>query len=193
MSNKLKNAFMLLMESLSFLKMENKGEAELVVDQRPVFTLWKSVGVCENKLSRVVWVFQAEGGALDEESVNAFFDCLEFTVGETNLPFVTFYDFTVGLKNFAPHITDVVQTAGHLREKIKPVRTIIYCNDNTARKIVRLVIKLIGGRRPWAIVDSVESAWEMAYKGESSGSTDVDFFAGEDEDMDMDNLLALSA
>ena len=48
-------------------------DAEVVLDQRPVFTLWRLVTECpvdakgQQKEARTLWIFQAEGGEVTRE------------------------------------------------------------------------------------------------------------------------------
>ena len=145
---------------------EEEGEEErgvLVSDCSPVFTLWRVDGVCTARLPRVVWIFQAEGGAVTQEVADAYFELLEGTVAKTAEDFVTFYDFTGSIKNFLPFAMQLASNAARIRKVMKPVRTVILCPNTTVRNIMRLIISAVGGDSPYVIVDSLDEGWQTAF------------------------------
>ena len=135
----------------------------LVNDYSPVFTLWRVEGICTAFKPRVVWIFQAEGGAVTKEAADAYFELLEFTVAGCLDDFVTFYDFTGGITNFLPFAMQLASNAGRIRAVMKPVRTIILCPNATVRNVMRIIISLVGGESPYVIVDTLDQGWETAF------------------------------
>lgn len=134
-------------------------EATLVVDIRPVFTLWRSAD-----RERTVWVFQSEGGGVTQDAADAYFEALRETVAPTEGSFVTLYDFTAPLSNFVPFALQLAQNAKEIREVMKPLRTVIVCTNATARNVMRLIISTVGGSSPYVLVDNVTSGWQEALR-----------------------------
>lgn len=134
-------------------------KATLVLDIRPVFTLWRSVDP-----QRTVWVFQSEGGAVTQEAADAYFAALRETVAPTEGSFVTLYDFTSPLSNFVPFALQLAQNARGIREVMKPLRTVIVCTNATARNVMRLIISTVGGSSPYVLVDNVTTGWQEALR-----------------------------
>lgn len=148
---------------------ESDEARELVEDQRPVYTLWRVAGECARGAPRTVWIFQGEGGAVCEETATAYFEALRHTVAPTTGSFVTLYDFTQPLSNILPFSLQLARNAAEIRSKMRCVRTVIVCTSPAARNVMRFVVGLVGGERPYVIVDSVEKGWEAAFAAEEAG------------------------
>ena len=142
---------------------------ELVEDQRPAYTLWRVTGECARGAPRTVWIFQGEGGSVCEETASAYFEALRHKVAPTSGSFVTLYDFTQPLSNILPFAPQLARNAAEIRSKMRCVRTVIVCTSSAARNVLRFVAGLVGGERPYVIVDSVEKGWEAAFAAEEAG------------------------
>jgi hypothetical protein len=153
---------------------------ELVRDCSPVFTLWRVDGVCTARQPRVVWVFQAEGGAVTQKVADAYFELLQGPVARTAEDFVTLYDLTGGIGNFLPFAMQLAANAARVRAVMRPVRTVILCPSTTARNVMRLIIGAVGGDRPYVIVDTLDEGWRAAFgRRENSEAGLRDSFDGE--------------
>lgn len=158
---------------------EAEERGVLVRDCSPVFTLWRVEGRCTASRARVVWIFQSEGGAVTQDTADAYFDLLESTVASCPEAFVTFYDFTGGITNFLPFAMQLASKAGRIREVMKPVRTVILCPSATVRNVMRLIISLVGGDSPYVIVDTLDEGWETAFAAREEAETRLrDSFEG---------------
>ena len=143
--------------------MEEEERGTLVADQRPVYTLWRVDGKSTDGAPRAVWIFQAEGGAITQDAVDAYFRSLEQSISKTDGEFVTFYDFSLGISNFIPYALQLARTATRIRELMAPVRTVVLCTSATMRNAMRLVIQTVGGTRPYVIVDNLDAGWEQSF------------------------------
>ena len=145
-----------------------QGTRELVEDQRPVYTLWRAVGECAAGELRTVWVFQAEGGRISEEAVEAFFEALRSYVAPTVGSYVTFYDFSEPVSNVAPFALQLARTLAAIRSQMRCVCTVVVCVDPVTRGVLRYIAELVGGDRPYVIVDSAAKGWEAALAAEEA-------------------------
>ena len=142
--------------------------AVLCKDVRPVFTLWKA-----DEEQHCIWVFQAEGGAVTQEAATAYFAALHETVAKCESDFVTLYDFTEPLSNFVPFALQLAQNAREIREKMRPMRTVIVCPNSTARNVMRLIIRIVGGDSPYVLVEDIGAAWAESRRPRSSADKGV--------------------
>ena len=131
--------------------------AVLHEDMRPVFTLWRTT-----EAQHCIWVFQAEGGCVTQETADAYFAALRNTVARSEGDFVTLYDFTEPLSNFVPFALQLAKNAREIRDKMRPLRTVIVCPNATARNVMRLIIGMVGGDSPYVLVEDIASAWSEA-------------------------------
>ncbi len=158
---------------------ECEQERELVEDQRPAYTLWRVTGKCTRGAPRTVWIFQGEGGSVSEETATAYFEALRGSVAPTRGSFVTLYDFTQPLSNILPFALQLARNAAEIRSKMRCVRTVIVCTSPAARNVLRFVVGLVGGERPYVIVDSVDKGWEAAFAAEEEAEAPLrDDFEG---------------
>lgn len=131
--------------------------AVLQEDMRPVFTLWKT-----DEARHCIWVFQSEGGSVTQQAADAYFEALRNKVARSDGDFVTLYDLTESLSNFVPFALQLAQNAREIREKMRPLRTVIVCPNATARNVMRLIISIVGGDSPYVLVEDISSAWAEA-------------------------------
>ena len=143
------------------------SQATLEGDHRPVFTLWKT------QRNHTVWVFQSEGGGVTQEAADAYFDALKGKVATTEGEFVTLYDFTQSLSNFVPFALQLAQHAREIRERMRPIRTVIVCPNATARNVMRIIIATVGGSSPYVLVEDITAAWVQALEPTSGTETGV--------------------
>jgi len=158
---------------------EEKFPRDLVLDKRDVFTLWRIEGVVSHlstesqvppmpPTKRVVWVFQSEGGEVNQVAADAYFDALRDTVAPTLDSFCTLYDFSLPLTGFMPFALQLAANVGEIRRTMKPVRTVLVCGSATARNVLRLIIRIAGGSSPYVLVDNLEKGWELAFAPEAN-------------------------
>ena len=152
----------------------------LVADHSPVYTLWQVRGKCAAGEPRVVWVFQCEGGDVTAAAADSYFEALEQRVAATPEAFVTLYDFTLPLGNFLPFTAKFARSVNRLRGLLlRQVRTVVVCESQSVRSVLRLLIGLVGGTSPYVIVDTVDAGWREALAAQRDKETGVqDCFDG---------------
>lgn len=167
---------------------EASSQATIEGDHRPVFTLWKAQG------KHVVWVFQSEGGSVTQEAADAYFDALRGKVASTEGDFATLYDFTQPLSNFVPFALQLAQNAREIRERMRPMRTVIVCPNATARNVMRIIIATVGGSSPYVLVEDITAAWVQALEPRSATDSGVrDCYEGQSLTSGLDPTLMASA
>ncbi len=131
---------------------------DLVADLRPVFTVW-----CVRRERHDVWIFQAEGGAVTDETADGYFRTLTERVHVTKRDFVTLYDFTKPLSNFMPYAMRLAAEGKALRQRCPPMRTVVVCPDEAVRDVMRIIIDMVGGDSPYVLTKTVEDGWTRAF------------------------------
>lgn len=131
---------------------------------------------------------------MTQKEATAYFDALRDQVSVGSEDFVTLYDFTEPLSNFVPFALQLAQNARSIREKMRPLRTVILCRNATVRNIMRLIISMVGGERPYVLVDDIAEAWSEAVRAGDVTETGVrDCYDGESLLSGLDPTLMASA
>ena len=126
-----------------------------------MFSLWKAAAP-----ARTVWLFRAEGADITQEAADAFVGALGRTAEEAPTERVTFYDLSRLPLNFAPWALQLAGEVGRVRARVRPVRTVVFCDNAPARALLRCVLDAVGRADPhcpYVIVDSLEQGWEEAF------------------------------
>jgi hypothetical protein len=130
----------------------------LLLDEQPVFTLWSV-----DRGERRVFIFQSEGGAVTQTAADAYFHVLRTVVAPEKREYVTLYDLSRPLSDFTRFALQLGRNVREIRETLLPVRTVIVCPNATARNVMRIILGIVGGSRPYVIVDTLDKGWSAAF------------------------------